>query len=255
LRLIRDSKKRINNTNGVLHPRRTYSNLPIYDNYESITSEVLNNLLVKQQVSITQVELERLKKIPGVKYYLPFDDQSYSSFVSLVGTPKTRGLKAGVYIFTHLVSGSQYVGSSNSLSRRLDQYFTFKQFNEENSGQLLPLIKKEGFDKFSLEIFVMPLEFSSDYYFLFLEQYHLLNKRFNLNTQRIVNFRVNQGTDIYLYDIEGKILFYASKSLNQIRGDLGIHYATCTNCIRKGESYLNFFRITDTPIEGAIKAN
>jgi hypothetical protein len=64
-----------------------------------------------------------------------------------------------------------------------------------------------------------------------LEQYHLLNKRFNLNTQRVVNFRavvwvpytqskggVNQGTDIYLYDIERKIFFYASKSLNQIRG-------------------------------------
>lgn len=101
----------------------------------------------------------------------------------------------------------------------------------------------------------MPPELSSGFYFLFLEQYHLLNKRFNLNTQRVVNFRVNQGTDIYLYDIEGKILFYASKSLNQIRGDLGIHYATCTNCIIKGESYLNFFRITNTPIEGAIKAN
>jgi hypothetical protein len=67
LRLIRDSKKRINNTSGVLDQRRTYSNLPIYDNYESITSEVLNNLLVKQQVSITQVELERLKKIPALK--------------------------------------------------------------------------------------------------------------------------------------------------------------------------------------------
>jgi len=79
---------------------------------------------------------------------------------------------------------------------------------------LLPLIKKEGFDKFSLEIFVMPAEFSSGYYFLFLEQYHLFNKRFNLNTQRIVNFRVSQGRNIYLYDIEGKILFYASKSLN-----------------------------------------
>ena len=90
-----------------------------------------------------------------------------------------------------------------------------------------------------------------------LEQYHLLNKRFNLNTQRVVNFRavVNQGTDIYLYDIEGKILFYVSKSLNQIRGYLGIHYATCTNYIVKGENYLNYFRITNAPIEGAIKAN
>jgi len=143
----------------------------------------------------------RPKKIPGIKYSLPLDDQIYSSFINLVGTPKTRGLKAGVYIFTHLATGSQYVGSSNSLSRRLDQYFTFKQFNVENSGLLLPLIKKEGFDKFSLEIFVMPAEFSSGYYFLFLEQYHLLNKRFNLNTQRIVNFRVSHGTNIYLYDI------------------------------------------------------
>lgn len=259
---IRDSKKGINrDTNGISCcasqglQARAYSNLTLYDNYAGITSEVLNNLLIKQQVSITQVELERLKKIRGIKYSLPLDDQNYSSFINLVGTPKTRGLKAGVYIFTHLATGSQYVGSSNSLSRRLDQYFTFKQFNVENSGLLLPLIKKEGFDKFSLEIFVMPVEFSSGYYFLFLEQYHLLNKRFNLNTQRIVNFRVSQGTNIYLYDIEGKILFYASKSLNQIRDDLGIHYATCTNCIRKGESYLNFFRITDTPIDGAIKAN
>lgn len=85
------------------------------------------------------------------------------------------------------------MGSSNSLSRRLDQYFTFKHLNQENSGKLLPFIKKDGFSNFSLEIFVMPATLSSDYYFLFLEQYFLLHKSFNLNTQRIVNFRVNQG--------------------------------------------------------------
>ena len=33
--------------------------------------------------------------------------------------------------------------------------------------------------------------------------------------RRIVNFRVNQGTSIYLYDLEGKVLYYASKSLNK----------------------------------------
>ena len=48
-------------------------------------------------------------------------------------------------MFTHKATGSKYVGSSNSLSRRLDQYFTFKHFNQENSGLLLPLIKKDGF--------------------------------------------------------------------------------------------------------------
>ena len=196
-----------------------------------------------QKVSITKTELEKLKKIPGVKFDLPLNDQTIPSFQALVGKPNTRGWKAGIYIFTHNPTGSKYTGSSNSLSRRLNQYFTFKHINPENSGQLIPLIKIEVFDKFSLEIFVMPTEFSFGFYYLFLEQYHLLNKKFNLNSQRIVNFRVNQGTNIYLYDLEGKTLYYTSKSLNQIKGDLGIHHTTCTNCIKKDDSFLNFFKI------------
>lgn len=172
-----------------------------------------------------------------------------------MGRPKTRGLKAGIYIFTHKATGSKYVGSSNSLSRRLDQYFTFKHINEDSSGQLLPLIKKEGFDKFSLEVFVMPLDLSSGFYFLFLEQYYLLHREFNLNSQRIVNFRVNQGTSIYIYDLEAKILYYSFKSLNQVRGDLGIHPNTCKICIKEGKPYLNFFKITDTLIEDANPVN
>lgn len=233
-----------------------------FDNYDDITSEVLNNLLKNQQVSITEEELARLKTISGVRFDLPLNDQTYPSYVGLVGKPNTRGTKAGVYIFTHKVTGSKYVGSSNSLSRRLDQYFTFKHFNQENSGLLLPLIKKDGFGAFNLEILVVPEDFSHaattyklEYYYLFLEQYYLLNKEFNLNTQRIVNFRVNQGKTIYIYDLGGKTLYYCGKSLNQIKSNLGIHYATCTNCIKNGDSYLNFFKITDTPIEGAFEAN
>lgn len=233
-----------------------------FNNYDDITSEVLNNLLKNQQVSITEEELARLKTISGVRFDLPLNDQTYPSFVGLVGKPNTRGTKAGVYIFTHKATGSKYVGSSNSLSRRLDQYFTYKHFNQENSGLLLPLIKKDGFGAFNLEIFVVPEDFSHaattyklEYYYLFLEQYYLLNQEFNLNTQRIVNFRVNQGKAIYIYDLEGMTLYYGGKSLSQIKTNLGIHHATCTNCIKNGDSYLNFFRITDTPIEGASEAN
>ena len=229
-----------------------------FDNYQDITSGVLNNLLSSQQVSITEEELAKLKTISGVRFDLPLNDQTYPSYIGLVGKPNTRGIKAGVYIFTHKATGSKYVGSSNSLSRRLDQYFTFKHFNQENSGLLLPLIKKDGFGAFNLEIFVVPENFSQaattyklEYYYLFLEQYYLLNKEFNLNTQRIVNFRVNQGKNVYIYDLEGRTLYYCSKSLNQIKSNLGIHYATCINCIKNGDSYLNFFKITDTPIKGA----
>jgi predicted DNA-binding protein YlxM (UPF0122 family) len=50
-------------------------------------------------------------------------------------------------------------------------------------------------------------------------------------------------------------LYYTSKSLNQIIGELGIHHTTITNCIKKGNSYLNFFKISNTLTEGAKKAN
>lgn len=122
--------------------RRCYSSFSrrtIFNRYEDITSEVLNNLLINQEVSITEDELTKLKSLPGVKFDLPLTDPTYSSYVNLVGKPNTRGIKAGVYIFTHKATDSKYVGSSNSLSRRLDQYFTYKHFNQENSGLLLPL--------------------------------------------------------------------------------------------------------------------
>ena len=235
---------------------RFYSSVNLYESYDDITSETLNILLANQGVSITQAKLDKLKNIPSVKFNLPLNDQTIRALIGLIGRPKTRGLKAGVYIFTHKPTGRKYVGSSNSLSRRLDQYFTFKHLNQDNSGQLLPFIKSEGFDKFSLEVFVLPAtpEFSSDYDYLFLEQYYLLHRSFNLNTQRIVNFRVNQGNSIYLYNLKGETLYYSSKSLNQIQGDLGIHPNTCKSCL-KGNNYLNFFKITDTPIEGANRVN
>lgn len=226
----------------------------IQPSYPDIKGEI-NKLLEKQGVSISDEELDKLKGISGVKFDLPINDQTKGAFGSLVGKPAGLRWKSGVYIFTLKATGESYVGSSNNLSRRLDQYFNFKHFQQKNSGLLLPLIKKEGFQAFSLEIFVMPEELATDYYFLFLEQYYLLTQKHNLNTQKIVNFRVNQGKSVYLYDLEGKILYYASKSFNQLQGDLGIHFNTYTNCIKKGVSYLNFFKLTHTPLDGAIKSS
>ena len=192
--------------------------------------------------------------IKGVTFDLPFNSQTLPALFGLVGKPKTRRRKAGVYIYTHLATGIKYVGSSNSLSRRLEQYFNPNPSFSKEYGLLLPLIKKEGFSAFNLEVFVMPEEFTSDYYFLFLEQYHLLDGGFNLNTQRVVNFRVNQGITVYLYDIEGKILYYTATSLNGLKADLGIHHTTSTKCIKTGSLYLDYFRITDQPIPTARKA-
>jgi GIY-YIG catalytic domain len=237
-------------TNNKKNGRRFYS-----DNSDNrITSEVLNGVLANQGVSITQEELNILLNLKGVTFELPLNNQTYSAFFSLVGRPKTRKRKAGIYIFTHLATGRKYVGSSNSLSIRLEQYFNPNPEFSKDYGLLLPLIKAEGFSAFKLEVLVMPEELSSDNYFLFLEQYYLLDKKFNLNTQRVVNFRVNQVVTVYLYDIEGKILYYTATSLNGLKADLGVHYATSTKFIKTGSLYLNYFLITDQLKPAARKA-
>uniref|UniRef100_UPI0030E565F2 hypothetical protein n=1 Tax=Dematophora necatrix TaxID=2751867 RepID=UPI0030E565F2 len=258
---MRDSSLRYGNKSSKVRFYSTTPNNTVYKDFKDITVDVLNNLLKNQKVSITEAELARLKIIPGVRFKLPLNDQTYPSFEGLVGKPNTRDIKVGVYIFTHIASGAKYVGSSNSLSRRLDQYFTFKHFNQKNSGLLIPLIKEEGFEAFNLEVLVISenigLEFNDSnnlnfhFPYLFLEQYYLLHEKFNLNTQRIVNFRVNQGNIVYLYSLDGKILYYCGTSLHGIKGALGIHYATCTYCIKTGNSYLDFFKITTNFLNGA----
>lgn len=223
----------------------------LFDNYQDITSKVINDKLISQKITITQADLDLIKKIPGVKFNLPLTNETYTAFCGLVGKFGSKHRKAGIYIFTHKVTGSKYVGSSNSLSRRLEQYFSPDHlFTEVNSGLILPLIKNEGLESFSLEVFVMPAKFSSDYYFLFLEQYHLLHKSFDLNTKRVVNFRINQGTDIYLYDREGKTFYYSSKSVRQMCDNIGISHITLGKYLDKDSFYLDFFKLTRTPLVG-----
>ena len=227
----------------------------LYYNYEDITVEVLNKVVSNQKVLITESELERLKKIPGVKFDLPLNDETYPSFETLVGKPNARGYKSGIYIFTHLPTGSKYVGSSNSLSRRLDQYLTFKHINQKNSGQLLPLMKTEGFDKFSLEIFIMPIEFSSGFYYLFLEQYYLLNREFNLNTLKVVNAGSSKGDGVYIYNLTCSALLYHAKSRIELKRVLKIHPESCKIYIDSKFPYLNKFILLSFPIPTASTSN
>jgi hypothetical protein len=93
------------------------------NNHSHITSEVINKVLTNKGVSITQKELNILLNIKGVTFDLPFNSKTFPALYGLVGKPKSRRPKAGIYIFTHLATGRKYVGSSNSLSRILEQYF------------------------------------------------------------------------------------------------------------------------------------
>jgi hypothetical protein len=83
-------------------------------NGKPTTSDAINGLLLNQQVSITQEELDKLKAISGVKFDLPLNDETFRAFIALVG--RQRSQKSGVYVFTYKATGSKYVGSSNNLS-------------------------------------------------------------------------------------------------------------------------------------------
>lgn len=219
------------------------------------TNKIINNVLLNQKVSISQEELDKLLNLSKVKFDLPITKEIYPALLALIGKSQSRRSKAGIYIFTHKTTNSKYVGSSNDLSRRFKQYFEKNVlFNNKTTGLLLPLIEKEGFEAFTLEIIVIPSSYPK-YSHCFLEQYYLLDKEFNLNTHKIVNFRINQGYKVYLYDLDYKTLYYISNSLNEFCEDLGIHYSSYKKCIVNDSPYLDFFRISKNLITKAVPMN
>lgn len=223
------------------------------NNGNPITSEVINSVLLNQKVSITQQELDELLSLPSVNFDLPLTDQTYPALLGLIGKPGSKRSKAGIYIFSHKYSDKKYVGSSNDLARRFKQYFEKNAlFSNKDTGILLPMIEgEENLKAFTLEVTIIPSSFSN-YAHCFLEQYFLLDKRFNLNTHKIVNFRVNQGFKIYLYDKDCKTLYYSTNSLNAFCADLGIHHSSYKKHVANNEPFLGYFIISNNLISEAV---
>jgi hypothetical protein len=115
------------------------------------------------------------------------------------------------------------------------------------------MLEKEELKAFTLDVTVIPSSYPK-YSHCFLEQYYLLDKNFNLNTHKIVNFRVNQGFNIYLYDKDCKILYYSSNSLNAFCADLGIHHSSYKKHIANNSLYLDYFIISNNLIAEAAPA-
>lgn len=104
---------------------RSYSNLPEDESRsynlavqhiksgKPTTAAVLNELLINQNVSITQDELDKLINLSFVEFKLPIQSESYYQFMSLIGKRNSRGSYCGVYIFIHNKPQEMYVGSSS----------------------------------------------------------------------------------------------------------------------------------------------
>ena len=91
--------------------------------------------------------------------------------------------KPGIYLWTHNITGDQYVGSSQNLNNRLTDYFQPSQLNSQvnNSNSLIcSAILAFGWSAFSLAIYVCEDELN----ILGLEQSYLDNYVLTYNTRR-----------------------------------------------------------------------
>lgn len=88
----------------------------------------------------------------------------------------------GVYLWTHVPSSRQYIGSSLDLSTRLGDYFKISYLTHQSSrgSYISAVIIKYGLDSFHLS--VLPIEESKDH--VALEQHLLNNYQLELNLNR-----------------------------------------------------------------------
>ena len=217
------------------------------------THLVINKLLYNQKVSINANKLKELLKVKGVEFALPITKHNFfeENFHRLVGKSKHRGF-AGVYIFTHISSKSMYLGSSNSLRRRMEYYF---KGDFPLTGKFLPLLNKEGLSSFKLKVFKLDPNLFKAQDALLLEQYMLLNKDYDLNTLRVLNFGPSDGKSIYVYNLNCTILHYHAQTQISLKRALGIHPSSCIKYLDTNIPYLNHFILLSFPVSSVIPSN
>lgn len=218
-----------------------------------ITALEVNNVLALTKFNIDQNTLDLiLSKNPT--NFINLDKNTISSelFLDEIGTIRNEKSKGGVYIWTHIATGSKYVGSSRQLARRLIGYF---KGTHVNVGKFLPFLKEEGLKAFTLDV----ITFNEEYYEgleLCLEQYFLLHSKFNLNTLKVVNdISGSRSKPLYMYTKDLSLLIYSSDKQEDFIFNLGIHHSIFSRGNTKGEAYLNKYIFTDYLIKDVEVSN
>lgn len=188
-----------------------------------ITAFEINNVLAFLNVIISQDILDEILSKPRLEFNdLNVETIKTEKFLSTIGTIRNERCKAGVYIWTHISTGSMYVGSSSSLARRLIGYF---KGTHPDVGKFIPLLRKEGVNAFSLQVIPL-IENYSDSQELSIEQYFLLQPGFNLNTLRVVNrISGSRSKTVYMYTKDFSKLIYSSYIQEDFIFKLKIHHS------------------------------
>jgi len=216
------------------------------------TSSIINSILKNKNISVTPQKLEALLKIEGVEFDLPITKDYQTMFDNLVGKSRYSGF-VGVYDFIHKATGSMYAGSSNLLKRRMEYYFHAD--TRHAGGKFLPLLNRDGISAFKLKIFKLNTNQFKISDSLLLQQYKLLDKKYDLNTLRVVNFGPQTGDSVYVYDLSCSILYYHAPSRINLKRVLGVHSLSCNKYVDTKIPYLGSFILLSFPIDSAIPSN
>lgn len=232
------------------HPHKLVSDY--LKNGEQVTVELINKILSYRNTTVSEEEFTRLINLPKYKIDMKDIKEANKEIKKLVGLPSSKIQVSGVYIFTHLISGSKYVGSSSQLAIRLRNYIKNK---DRNIGLFIPLLRKEGILNFNLEI--IPVINSGDIRSeLVLEQYYLLNTAFNLNKIKVVNNPSGSNSKaLYMYNRDKTILYYCSSQQKDFINNLNIHYMTFSKHLKNNTYYLGKYSFSRELILTAKDAN
>lgn len=212
-------------------------------NNQPVTAKTINELLEVINIKTTDEQLKRLVNSKSFSYH-DFNKITLDEIKKKLREEGNGAPVPGIYIFTHIPTGNKYVGSSNNLLRRINEYFKGWQ---KNSGLIIPLLKKERNKNFLLEIFPLIDNYEKDSEII-LEQYYLLNPLFTLNTLRHVTGAGSAGKPIFMYNRDMSILYYyTSEQINLIR-NFSVHHTTFTKHLNDGTYYLGKYVFLREPV-------
>ena len=224
----------------------THSHVLAFEQLNSgkpVTADKINEILAYCNISITDEKLKGLLNTPSFVLTNLYNKSLTKEILKdKLGLPNGKNRIPGVYIFTHLTSNKKYIGSSSELSLRLNGYINL---THRESGLLIPLLKKENLQNFSLQVF----PFYNNYvkgWEIVLEQYYLLDPSFTLNTIRVANNPSGSNAKtLYMYNRDMSILYFSSTQQIDFIRKLNIHHTTFTKHLNNSTYYLGkylFFR-------------
>ena len=211
-----------------------------------VTASKINEILAYCNITICDEKLKCLLNTPSF-LLTDLNNKSITRQVlkNELGIPYAKQKIPGIYIFTHLSTGRKYVASSTELALRLNGYINL---THKESGLLIPLLKKERLINFSLQVFPFRVNYIKGWEIV-LEQYHLLDPSYTLNTIKVANNPSGSNNkSLYMYNRDMSILYYSSTQQIDFIRKFNIHHTTFTKHLNNATYYLGKYLFSREPV-------